>query len=120
MRKHKRLIAAFMAAGMLAGSLAGCSGSGKTAEPTTAAGAENTTAAAQTEGEKPGEASGETVTLRMSWWGGDSRHERILAVIDAFQKANPDIVIEPEYSAFADYRDKFTMQLTSGDRKSVV
>lgn len=114
MRKHKRLIAAFMAAGMLAGSLAGCSGSGKTAEPTTAAGAENTTAAAQTEGEKPSEASGETVTLRMSWWGGDSRHERILAVIDAFQKANPDIVIEPEYSAFADYRDKFTMQLTSG------
>lgn len=57
---------------------------------------------------------GDVVTLRMSWWGGDSRHERILAVIEAFEKENPGIVIEPEYSAFADYRDKFTMQLTSG------
>lgn len=47
--------------------------------------------------------------------GGDSRHERILAVIDAFQK-QPDIVIGTGdgYSTLRDYRDKFTMQLTSG------
>lgn len=118
MKRRMRFTALCVTAAMLIGSLAGCSGGGTSAEPTTAvpdsgqptaateAGtAETTTGAA---------AQGTPVTLRMSWWGGDSRHERILAVIDAFQKANPDIIIEPEYSAFADYRDKFTMQLTSG------
>ena len=117
MKKRMKMTAAMMAAVMVLGGLAGCSGNKtepapteKTAETTTAA---QTTAAPQTtEAAKPAE--GEKVTLRMSWWGGDSRHEKILAVIDAFQKENPDIVIEPEYSAFADYRDKFTMQLTSG------
>jgi len=110
MRKQMRITALCLTAGMLLGSLAGCSGG--SAEPTAAASAAEqsasaTTAAADAAVQGP-------VTLRMSWWGGDSRHEKILAVIEAFQKENPDITIEPEYSAFADYRDKFTMQLTSG------
>lgn len=58
-------------------------------------------------------AESEKATLRVSWWGGDSRHAALLSIIDAFTAANPDIVIEPEYSAFAQYRDKFNIQLTS-------
>ncbi len=61
-----------------------------------------------------GVAAQEKVTLRMSWWGGDARHEAILAIINAFMAENPNIVIEPEYSAFAQYRDKFNIQITSG------
>ncbi len=53
-------------------------------------------------------------TIRVSWWGGDARHKALLNLIDAFEKENPDIKVEPEYSAFAQYRDKFTIQLTSG------
>lgn len=118
MKKRMRITALCLTAAMLLGSLAGCSG-GSAKSTTTAPVAEQSSAGTAAETEKSETTAGEEtqgtpVTLRMSWWGGDSRHERILAVIDAFQKENPNIVIEPEYSAFADYRDKFTMQLTSG------
>lgn len=59
-------------------------------------------------------------TIRVSWWGGDARHKALLNVIDAFEKANPDVKVEPEYSAFAQYRDKFTIQLTSGAAPDVM
>ncbi len=62
----------------------------------------------------PFSALAEDVTLRMSWWGGDARHEAILKVIELFQEQNPGVKIEAEYSAFAQYRDKFNIQLTSG------
>lgn len=119
MRKQKRWMAAAISIMMAAGSIAGCSGgsggNSETKAQETTAKAAGTGSAEGTENAQESEnKAGEQVTLRMSWWGGDSRHEKILAVIDAFQKENPDIVIEPEYSAFADYRDKFTMQLTSG------
>lgn len=54
------------------------------------------------------------VTLRMSWWGGDARHKAILNVVNQFMKENPNIVIETEYSGFAQYRDKFMTQLYAG------
>lgn len=56
----------------------------------------------------------EDVKLQMSWWGGDARHEAILKVIELFEAQNPGVKIEAQYSAFAQYRDKFNIQLTSG------
>lgn len=56
----------------------------------------------------------EKVVLRMSWWGGDARHKAILDVVNQFMKENPNIVIETEYSGFAQYRDKFMTQLYAG------
>jgi oligogalacturonide transport system substrate-binding protein len=41
-------------------------------------------------------------------------------MIEEFEKQNPGIKIEPEYSAFAQYRDKFTIQLTSGAAPDVM
>ena len=111
MRNLRKGMAVILAAVMSASLLGGCGGN-KQAETTAAAGGTTAqgTEAATTEKME----DSEPVTLRVSWWGGDSRHERLLALIDEFQKENPNIKIEPEYSAFADYRDKFTMQLTSG------
>ncbi|GHU92531.1 lipoprotein [Spirochaetia bacterium] len=54
------------------------------------------------------------VTLRFSWWGTDARHAATLAVIDAFEKANPNIKIEPEYGAQTGYNDKKTTEFASG------
>jgi len=58
-------------------------------------------------------ASDKQVTLRFSWWGGDARHEATLAVIDAFEKANPNIKIEPEYSSYDGYSEKKTTEFAS-------
>lgn len=64
--------------------------------------------------------SGESQVIRVSWWGGDARHNALLNMIAEFEKQNPDIKVEPEYSAFAQYRDKFTIQLTSGAAPDVM
>ncbi|MCL2129234.1 MAG: extracellular solute-binding protein [Treponema sp.] len=56
--------------------------------------------------------SGQT-TLRFSWWGTDARHEATLAVIEAFEKANPDIKIEAEYGAQDGYNQKKTTEFAS-------
>lgn len=112
MRAFKRIVTGALTITMLAVTLSGCSNPNpKQAESAETAATQETTVQSTTEEKKTDD---KPITLRMSWWGGDSRHEKILQLIDEFQKENPNIIIEPEYSAFADYRDKFTMQLTSG------
>lgn len=59
-------------------------------------------------------------TIRVAWWGGDARHKAMLDMIAAFEAENPDIKVEPEYSAFAQYGDKFFIQLTSGAAPDVM
>lgn len=50
------------------------------------------------------EAAGETpVTLRLSWWGNDLRNETTIQVIKMYEKQNPHVRIEYEYSAFNEY-----------------
>lgn len=112
MKKWKWTVTILMVS-VAAALLGGCQG--QTAEEKL-----QTTATGNTETKYEESAQEQDVTLRVSWWGGDSRHERLLALIGEFEAANPGIKIEPEYSAFADYRDKFSMQLTSGAAADVM
>ncbi len=57
----------------------------------------------------------DTVTLRFSWWGGDTRAAATLEAIEAYQKLNPNVKIEAEYSAFSGYYQKLITQLASGN-----
>lgn len=57
--------------------------------------------------------TGEEITLRFSWWGGDSRHEATLEAIRVYEEAHPGIKIEPEYSSFSGYYEKLMTQLSS-------
>jgi len=52
------------------------------------------------------ELSDAPVTIRMTWWGGDARHERTQQVIDLFEKAHPNITVEPEFSDWNGYWEK--------------
>ncbi|WP_454857838.1 hypothetical protein [Promicromonospora soli] len=45
----------------------------------------------------------EPVTLRVTWWGGDTRHARTQEVFDLFEEKYPDITIEPEFSDWTGY-----------------
>ena len=60
------------------------------------------------------EASGEPVTLRFMWWGGDDRATATLNVIDAYEKEHPNVTIEAEYGSSDGYQEKLTTQLASG------
>lgn len=98
--KGKKIISILLAATMAGAMLAGCGNS-------------STSASKSGSGEAQKE-SGDQVTLRFSWWGGDARHEATLAVIEAFEKANPNIKIEPEYSSYDGYSEKKTTEFASG------
>ena len=37
------------------------------------------------------------VDLRMSWWGGNGRHQVTLKALEEFHKQNPDINVKAEY-----------------------
>jgi multiple sugar transport system substrate-binding protein len=45
----------------------------------------------------------EPVTLKIAWWGEQPRHDSTKKVIELFEKENPDIKIEYEYSNWDDY-----------------
>ncbi|MDF2834589.1 MAG: extracellular solute-binding protein family 1 [Paenibacillus sp.] len=57
---------------------------------------------------------GEKVTLRFSWWGSEVRHKALLEAIDMYTEANPNVVIEPEYSGFEGYYQKLVTQFAGG------
>lgn len=112
----KQLTAGVLAAAMVL-SLAGCQSGG--AEETTAAA---TAAGAASEAAESGDASGageaasdkEPVTLRFSWWGGETRHNATIAAVEAFEEEYPWITVECEYSSWDGWVDKVATQLAGG------
>jgi multiple sugar transport system substrate-binding protein len=56
------------------------------------------------------QAKKDPVTLRVAWWGGQSRHDYTLKVIELYQQKNPHVKIESEYAAFDDYWKKLAPQ----------
>lgn len=58
------------------------------------------------------EAADGKTTIRISWWGGDDRHQATLAAIKAFEKENPDIKVKAEYSGWDGVEQKMATQIT--------
>ena len=54
------------------------------------------------------------VTLRMSWWGGKSRHEVMLNALQAFEARNPGIKVNAEYMGWDGYLERMTTQISGG------
>lgn len=59
-------------------------------------------------------------TIRISWWGGDDRHEATLAAIKAFEKENPDIKVKAEYSGWDGVEQKMATQITGQTEPDVM
>ena len=60
------------------------------------------------------------ITLRMNWWGGDSRHQATLDAIKAFEAKYPNIKVEAEYEAFTGHEEKVALALNSGVAADVI
>lgn len=124
-KQYKKGISLIMAASMAAVTLMGCgSQSGnKTADTTAAQSSAGTTAADTAAADTAAagtEASGEPVTLRFSWWGSDSRHQALLAVIEAYEKKNPNVKVEAEYQGYDGYYEKIMTTLSSNTAPDVI
>nr|WP_318384216.1 ABC transporter substrate-binding protein [uncultured Enterobacter sp.] len=62
----------------------------------------------------------EQVELRMSWWGGNSRHQATLKAIAAFEQAYPDIKVKAEYTGWDGHLSRLTTQMASGTEPDVM
>ena len=126
-RELKKLAALKLTAAMAAG-LAGCTGSGGGTAETAAVqttGAAQTTAAAgsgetKTEETQTEAQTQEPVTIRFSWWGGDSRHEATEKLVAAFMEKYPYITVETEYGAWTGWEEKQSLNILSGECADVM
>ena len=62
----------------------------------------------------------EQIELRMTWWGGQARHDRTLQVIELYESRNPHVKILPEYSGFDWYFDKLSTQFAAGNAPDII
>ena len=56
----------------------------------------------------------ELVTFRYEWWGGSKTHEAYTNLQAKYKELQPNVTIEPEYSAFDGYQEKVVTQLAGG------
>jgi oligogalacturonide transport system substrate-binding protein len=62
----------------------------------------------------------EPVTLRFSWWGGDSRHKPTLDAMKLFEAANPGVTIKGEYMGFNGYPERLTTQISGANEPDIM
>ncbi|MCF6408432.1 ABC transporter substrate-binding protein [Pseudalkalibacillus salsuginis] len=65
-------------------------------------------------------ADGDQVTLRMTWWGSQSRHDQTQEIIKKFEEEYPDIKIEPEFTGFDGYFEKMAAQAAGNDLPDIM
>ncbi|MCI8888148.1 MAG: carbohydrate ABC transporter substrate-binding protein [Hungatella sp.] len=112
MKLMKRVMAAALAASMAA-SMSACKSQAPAGEAAkTETQAQETSAGAKETQAQTGD--GEQVTLRFSWWGGDSRHAATQKAAEAFMAKYPNIKVECEYGAWDGWTEKCATQLNGG------
>ncbi|RGD69265.1 ABC transporter substrate-binding protein, partial [Hungatella hathewayi] len=100
--KLRRLMALTTAA-IMAASLTACGGQK----------AETNTQAADSR--KESAAAGEQITLRMAWWGSQTRHDATNKVIEMYEEQNPNVHIEAEFYDFDSYFTKLDTLVAADD-----
>lgn len=62
----------------------------------------------------------EPVTLRVTWWGSQTRHDLTMAAIEKFQEKYPHIKVEPEFTSWDGYWSKLATQVAGGLMPDVI
>ncbi len=62
----------------------------------------------------------DSITLRVTWWGSQDRHDRTIAVIEMYEAANPNVNIEYEFSGFNDYWTRVSTQAAGNELACVM
>ncbi|WP_270815516.1 ABC transporter substrate-binding protein [Hungatella effluvii] len=110
----KKVMAAVLAAAMVVGLTACGTKVGESSSQTDAASKEQQASSVESKDNNG------KVTLKMSWWGGDSRHEATLKAIEAFEKKYPNIKVEAQYGAWGGWLDQLSVQMAGGTEPDVV
>ena len=97
-----------------AGLLAACGGNGGAASSTAPA-----SSAAAASVEAVGGLSSDPVTLTMSWWGGESRHNAYQDAIKAFSTEHSNITVNPTFAAWSGWEDTMSTKFAGGVAEDV-
>jgi multiple sugar transport system substrate-binding protein len=62
----------------------------------------------------------EDITLRMAWWGAETRHNITLEVIKMYEALNPHVTIEPEYAGWPEYWQKLGPQAAANELPDIL
>lgn len=115
---RRRFLATTLAALLAAASLAGCgSKSQNTDTQTTGAtsAAETTKAGSDTQA-----ASGDKVTLNLTWWGNQTRNDVTKKAADLYMSQNPNVEIKVEFTDWSGYWDKLSAMAAGGNMPDIV
>ena len=93
-----------------AGLLAACGGSGNAGSTATSTAASAASVAGL---------SSDPVTLTMSWWGGESRHNAYQEAIKAFMAKNSTITVNPTFAAWSGWEDTMSTKFAGGVAEDV-
>lgn len=64
--------------------------------------------------------SEEKVELRVAWWGGQARHDKMNKLFDLFEQKHPNIKVSREFTTENQYAEKFTTQAAGGNAPDVM
>lgn len=64
--------------------------------------------------------SDDAVTIKITWWGGDSRHEYTQELLDLYMEENPNVTFETTPAGWEGYFEKLSTQAASGSMPDIV
>ncbi len=62
----------------------------------------------------------EETTLRVMWWGSQTRHDRTMAAIAKFEEKNPGVKVDAEFTSFDEYWRKLATQVAGNQVPDVI
>ncbi len=108
----KKIVASILCSAMTI-FMVGCGGSGKETSTTNAAQTTANNVTNSTTGD-------ENVVIKMTWWGGQTRHDQTQAVCDLYTSQHPNVTFELSPSGWDGYFDKLSTQTASGSMPDIV
>lgn len=60
------------------------------------------------------------VTIKFSWWGGESRHDKTMEIIEKFEEKYPDIKIKPEFAEWKGFNKKMSMNIAGNEEPDLM
>mgnify|MGYP002690393879 CR=1 FL=1 len=115
MKISRRQFVKAMAAMSAASMLAACGGNSGAASSTAPA-----SSAAAASVEAVGGLSSDPVTLTMSWWGGESRHNAYQDALKAFSAEHSSITVNPTFAAWSGWEEKQSTALAADQGSDVM
>ncbi len=64
--------------------------------------------------------SEDSVTIRFSWWGGESRHDKTMEVIQKFEEKYPNIKVKPEFAEWTGFNKKMSMNIAGNEEPDLM